>query len=334
MKVFLTGATGYVGHKLALTLANRSHQFHILVLNLQSKNIQLHHSIRVFHGDITQEKSIRLAMKDCEQVYHTAALVQHYAAQSSIFYEINVEGTRNVMEAALQLGAGKVVFTSTCGVIGPSLNEPMSEADPRLTGFSSDYDFSKFLAEKLVLSYSQNGLPAVIVSPSKVYGPGIETHSVSVNRIIKRFVQGKPTLCPANANYISNYVFIDDLVSGHILAMEKGENGEKYIVGGDNLTYTEFFDTIRSVSGTGGILLPVPENIARLYGYWNVVKSKITRSQPVFCAGSVRHIYCNKSFSSQKAIIQLGYSITPFHVALKPTIEFLNPFLCTIPAIQ
>ncbi len=334
MKVFLTGATGYVGHNLSLTLANKGYLVHILVRNLQSKNIPLHPGIKAFQGDITQEQSIRLAMQGCEQVYHTAALVQHYAAQSSIFYEINVAGTRKVMEAALQLGVRKVVFTSTCGVIGPSLNEPMSEADPRLTGFSSDYDFSKFLAEKLVKSYSQNGLHAVIVSPSKVYGPGIETHPISVNRMIKRFVQGKPTFCPANTNYTSNYVFIDDLVRGHMLAMERGESGEKYIVGGDNLTYTEFFNTIRTVSGTGGILVPIPENIARLFGYWNVVKSKIIRSQPVFCAGSVRHIYCNKSFSSQKAITQLGYSITPFPVALKPTIEFLNPFLCTIPAIQ
>ncbi len=334
MKVFLTGATGYVGHTLALTLARQGNLVHILVRNLQSKNIPRHPAIQVFQGDITKEQSIRDAMLGCEQVYHTAALVQHYAAESSIFYEINVAGTRKVMEAALQLGARKVVFTSTCGVIGPSLNEPMSETDPRLTGFSSDYDLSKFLAEKLVLSYSQNGLPAVIVSPSKVYGPGIETHPISVNRMIKRFVQGKPTFCPSNTNYISNYVFIDDLVRGHILAMEEGASGEKYILGGDNLSYTEFFNSIRLVSGSNGILLRMPENIARLFGHWHVLKSRILGTQPVFNAGSVKHIYCNKSFSSAKAIDQLGYTITPFTAALKPTIEFLNPYLCTIPAIQ
>ncbi len=334
MKIFLTGATGYVGHNLALTLARQGNLVHILVRNLQSKNIPRHPAIQVFQGDITKEKSIRVAMQGCEQVYHTAALVQHYAAEPSIFYEINVAGTRKIMDAAFHLGARKVVFTSTCGVIGPSLNEPMSETDPRLTGFSSDYDLSKFLAEKLVLSYSQNGLPAVIVSPSKVYGPGIETHPISVNLIIKRFVQGKPGFCPSNTNYISNYVFIDDLVRGHILAMEKGGNGEKYILGGDNLSYFEFFNSIRTVSGTNGMLLRVPESIARLFGYWHVLKSRILGTQPAFSAGSVKHIYCNKSFSSAKAIDQLGYTITPFTAALKPTLEFLNPYLCTIPAIQ
>jgi len=234
----------------------------------------------------------------------------------------------------LQSGVQKFVFTSSCGVIGPSLHEPMNETDPRITGFDSDYDISKFLAEKLVVEYSKKGLFTVIVSASKVYGPGIETHPISVNSTIKRFIEGKLSFCPGNPHFISNYVFINDLVRGHILAMEKGTSGEKYILGGENLSYAEFFQTIRTISGSRGILLTIPKNIARLYGCWYVIHSKLLGKEPVFSAKSVKHIYCNKSFSSAKAIEELGYSITPFVKALQSTIQFLNPYLCVTPVIQ
>ena len=334
MNVLVTGATGYVGHSLALTLAQQGNHVHILVRNLQSAFIPQHPYIHVFAGDITKKETIGIAMQGCEKVFHTAALVQHYASNPSAFYDINVEGTRNVLEAALQSGVQKFVFTSSCGVIGPSLHEPMNETDPRITGFDSDYDISKFLAEKLVVEYSKKGLFAVIVSASKVYGPGIETHPISVNSTIKRFIEGKISFCPDNLRFISNYVFIDDLINGHILAMAKGTSGEKYILGGENLSYAEFFQTIRTISGSKGILLPIPKNIARLYGCWHVIQSKLLGKEPVFSAKSVKHIYCNKSFSSAKAIEELGYSITPFVKALQSTIQFLNPYLCITPVIQ
>lgn len=335
MKILVTGATGYVGHNLSLALAQQGDQVHILVRNPQSAFIPHHPNIRVFVGDITKKETISIAMLGCEKVFHTAALVKHYASDPAIFYDTNVEGTRNVLDAALETGVLKLVFTSTCGVIGPTLLEPMNETDPRITSFDSDYDLSKFLAEKLVDEYEKKGLASVIVRPSKVYGPGVETHLISVNSTIKRFIEGKLTFCPNNLHFISNYVFINDLVKGHILAMEKGISGQKYILGGENLSYAEFFKTIRSVSGTRGILFPAPKIMAQLYGYLHVLKSKLTGKEPVFSAGSAKLFYCNKSFSSSKAISELGYSITPFAKALQPTIQFLRSyFSCATPIIH
>jgi nucleoside-diphosphate-sugar epimerase len=334
MKVLVTGATGYVGHNLALALAQQGNHVHILVRNLQSAFIPQHSNIRVFPGDITKKETIGIAIKDCENVFHTAALVKLYARRPADFYDINAEGTRHVLDAALQVGAKKFVFTSTCGVFGPSLNEPMSENDPRITGFDNDYDLSKFLAEKLVIEYAKKELFTVVVSASKVYGPGIETHPISINGTIKRFIEGKLSFCPSPSHFISNYVFIDDLVRGHILAMEKGTSGEKYILGGENLSYAAFFQTIRNVSATRGALFPIPKSIARLYGCWHVVQSKMMDKEPFFNANSVHHIYCNKSFNCSKAVKELGYTITPFAMALQSTIQFLNPYLCVTPAIH
>ena len=333
MKVFVTGATGYVGYNLALTLAQQGNRVHILVRNPQSAFIPEHSNINVFTGDITKKETIGFAMQGCEQVFHTAALVKLYATRPADFYDINVEGTRNVLEAALQTGVKKFIFTSTCGVFGPSLNEPMRETDPRIKGFDNDYDLSKFLAEKLVMEYAKKGLFTVVVSASKVFGPGIETHPISINGTIKRFMEGKPSFCPSPSHFISNYVFIDDLVKGHILAMEKGTSGEKYILGGENLSYATFYQTIRN-AGASGSLIPIPKNIASLYGYWHVIHSKMMGKEPFFNAKSVNNIYCNKSFSCSKAINELGYTITPFALALQSTIQFLNPFLCLTPAIH
>ena len=324
MKILITGATGYVGHNLAMTLALQGNDVNILVRNPQSANVPVHPNIHVFCGDITEKNTIGFAMHGCETVFHTAALVCLWAKDPSDFFTINVEGTRNMLDVALQSGVKKFVFTSTCGVIGPSVKEPMCEKDPRISGFDNDYDLSKFLAETLVTEYNSNRLLTVIVSPSKVYGPGIETHPLSINRIIRNFILGKNSFCPSPANFISNYVFIDDLVRGHILAMEKGIGGEKYILGGENLSYSEFFQAIHNVSGIRGKLLLVPKIAAKIFAWCYFVYSRLRHKTPFFTSKGINVIYCNKSFTCSKAIHQLGYTITPFAQALLPTIHFLK----------
>ncbi|MGZ8541115.1 MAG: NAD-dependent epimerase/dehydratase family protein [Chitinophagaceae bacterium] len=324
MKVLVTGATGYVGHNLALALAQQGNEVNILVRNPGSPFIPRHRKIRVFKGDIMEKISILPSIKGCERVFHTAALVRLYANRTSSFYDINVEGTRHVLDVALDTGVKKFIFTSTCGVIGPSLKKPMTETDPRIAGFNNDYDLSKFLAERLVVDYSRLGLFAVIASVTKVYGPGVETHPLSVNSIIRRFFNGQITFCPSPDHLISNYVFIDDLVKGHIQAIEKGKSGEKYILGGENLSYAGFFQILRAVSGNKGILLPISKSVARVYGGWHFVQAKLQRKEPFFTAKGVNQVFCNKSFDCSKAIKELGYTITPFTSALQQSIHFFN----------
>lgn len=127
-------------------------------------------------------------MKGCRQVYHTAAKVGVWASDPSVFYKVNVEGTRNVLDAALQCGVEKTVFTSTCGVIGPACDKPMEENDPRNIDFEIDYDLSK-KGEDLVLQYAKEGMNAFVVSPAKIYGPGNISHSLTANAIIDKFIK-------------------------------------------------------------------------------------------------------------------------------------------------
>ena len=130
MKIFVTGATGYIGNHLAHTLAGMGNEVHAIVRSDKAKELLQHPNIMLFKGDILEKESLLLAMAGCRQVYHTAAKVGVWAKDPSLFYKVNVEGTKNVLDAALQNGIEKFVFTSTCGVIGSSLYEPMNEQDP------------------------------------------------------------------------------------------------------------------------------------------------------------------------------------------------------------
>jgi nucleoside-diphosphate-sugar epimerase len=324
MKIFLTGATGYVGHQLALHLAECDYTIHILVRNIHSPNIPRHNNIIVFAGDITNKESIRAAMTGCEQVYHTAAIVKIFASDPSIFFKVNVTGTQNLLEEALALGVKKFVYTSTCGVLGSSLNCAKKENDPRTESFDNEYEFTKYLGENLVKEYSRKGLFTVIVALSKVFGPGIETHPVSVNRVISSFISGKPVFIPGRGNTIANYCFINDIVSGHMLAMQHGLGGEKYILGGYNLSYNRLFTEIKSVAGSRAMLLHLPRYIINFYAVIDWCRYLITKKEPFVTIKGIHHIFMNKEFDNRKAVQQLHYQPTPFTEALKQTIQFLK----------
>ncbi len=324
MKILITGATGYVGNSLAMSLANKGNMVNTLVRNPQSEYVPMHENIRVFEGDITNRSSIKKAIAGCEQVYHTAAMVKLWAKDASAFYKINVDGTKNVLEEAIEAKVRKLVFTSTCGVIGASLKEPLTENDPRISSFNNDYEITKFIGENLVKDYMDKGLLTVIVSLSKVFGPGIETHPVSVNRMIKKVIEGKPTFIPSPGSYLSNFCYIEDVVRGHEQAMEKGLNGEKYILGGENVSYTDFFNMLKNISGSKAMIIPAPKSIATIVAGIQWLKHKITNGELSFTSKGLTHIYCNKAFSSQKAIQQLGYTITPLKTSLESTIQFLK----------
>jgi nucleoside-diphosphate-sugar epimerase len=323
MKIFITGATGYIGNLLAHKLADAGHCVHALIRNENKAYLLDHDNIKIFFGDITNKEEIRNAIRNCEQVYHVAGNVKTWMKDPSAIFKINVEGTSNVLEEALAAGAKKLVFTSTCGVIGPALKEPMTEKDPRMTGYTLDYELSKKLAEDIVQQYIRKGLNAVIVSPSKVYGPGKTSHSLTYNAIIEKFLYKGFVLIPYPGDFEGCFGYIDDVVNGHILAMEKGKTGEKYILGGVNLSYRSFFQQIKKIYGSGRII-KIPKIIIKGWAYWQWFLYKLIHKELLFTPAVITHFYRNYIFSSDKAICELGYKITPLEEAIHKTIHFLN----------
>ena len=324
MKILITGAAGYIGNKLAHTLADSGHDVHALVRSDAAKGLLQHPNISIFLGDILNKDDLMHAMNGCRQVYHTAALVAPWVKNTNDFYTVNVNGTANVLEVAAQTGITKTVFTSTCGVIGPSLNEPMREEDPRVTGFAIDYELSKKMAEDIVLQYSKQGMNVVTVAPSKVYGPGNVSHALTSNAVIDKFIQKKVVFIPSPGNQKACFAFIDDVVNGHVLAMEKGKAGEKYILGGINISYRQFFQQVREVSCCGGKIISLSEKSLQAWAVLQWAKYKLTGVPPAFTPKAIKIVLSNYTFSSDKAVRELGYTITPLQEALHNTIHFLK----------
>lgn len=324
MKILVTGATGYIGQQLVKALTERQNTVHILVRDMHSPNIPQHDNIRVFKGDITEPASINSAIAGCERVFHAAAFAKLTAKDSSVFFKINVEGTKNILEASLKHGVKKLVYTSSGSVFGPSLKTPLCENDPRIVSFESDYDLTKHLAENLVREFTHKGLYGIIVNPSRVFGPGLSSYSNAINRFISWMLFKKIVVVPAIGKVVSNYSFIDDVIQGHLLAMEKGLAGERYIIGGENISFNTLVQTVLSESGKKNNLIQLPIAVMKAGGVLKNIAAKIIGQKTDFTPKILSRLVRNRTLSSKKAMQQLGYQITPFKEGIHQTINFLK----------
>ncbi len=325
MNVFLTGATGYVGHQLALKLAKEDYIVHALVRDVNSANLPIDKNIIAFEGDLCDYNTIVAAMKGCTYVFHTAAYTNLKCKSIANFYNSNVLGTENILNVALELDVKKVVFTSTLSVFGPSYKEnPITEVQPRLTSFANDYELTKTMSEEIVLNYVNKGLSCVILNLTRVFGPGLTTFSNGVNKLVTLIAEKNVLIVPSKLNIVSNYVYIDDVVDAHLLAIKNGKSGEKYIIGGENMNYDELFAKVKELTKSRVKILKVNYDLVRnglflisktlgLLGIGSTITPKILDA-----------LFTNRIASSQKAISQLHYKITPFNTGLNQTISFLS----------
>lgn len=324
MKILITGTTGYIGNRLAIAAATKGYDVNALVRNLSSQNLPHHPNIHFFKGDITDPASITPAIKDCHFVFHAAALTQLWNKDRSVFYKVNVDGTRNMLEAALKAAVRKFVFTSSCAVLGPSNGHPVSEDEPRITPFENDYEISKHCAEELVKEYAHKGLFALTVCPPRVYGPGLNTKGNAVNRLLGNAIKSGIAFMPSTSDALGNYAFIDDVIDGYFLANYKGARGEKYILGGENKSYKEFFTVVQNQSDKKINVFIVPDfllkSISMLIFSAHYLIGRHTHISPK----TINRISQNRSLNCNKAIEQLGYRITPFAEGIRQTINHLK----------
>jgi len=324
MNIFITGATGYIGNNLAKKLAGEGHVIHALCRNADNKVLE-HPNIKIFNGDITDVASVQKAIEGCEQVYHLAAYAKVWAKDLSIFFKLNVDGARNVFDAARNTGVSKIVFTSTGGTLGPSHNKPVEEKDERIGKPFTIYEESKTQAEELCRAYyEKHGMNIVIVNPPRVYGPGIITESNAVTRLVKLYMAGKWKIMPGDGKRTGSYVYVDDVVNGHILAMQKGRSGERYSIGGVNASYIEFFDLLAKLTGKKISLIKLPVWIMMLAGNALQLYTNITGKPPLLTPPWIRKYYYDWNVSSEKAQRELGYTYISLEDGLKKTIDWLK----------
>lgn len=325
MKIFLTGSTSSIGNYLTKKLLDEGHSLNLLVRSISDASYLAHSKVAFYEGDITNLKIINEAMKDCNQVYHLAAIAKVWLKDPTIFFKINVLGTDNILKAAFQNKINKIVITSSAGVYGPSLQGTVNENTVRSIDFFNEYESSKAMVELLVAKYIVDfKMNITIVSPTRVYGPLIHGKPASTNLLISNFVNSNWRILPGSGAEIGNYAFIEDVAEGHILAMNLGRSGHNYILGGENCSYSTFFNTLKKVAKIERKMLKIPFWVQSCFAKFQLLLAELVYFEPSITPKWLAKVQYNWDVSSEKAIKELGYKTTKLNDGLKKTVESFN----------
>ena len=277
--------------------------------------------IELMTGDIRNFASVRRAVNDCRQVYHVAADYRLWVPDPSTMYETNVEGTKHVMQAALELGVEKVIYTSTVGVWpGSSRKEPPNEDSlASLDAMVGHYKRSKFIAERQVVQFIRKGLPVIIVNPSTPIGP-MDRKPTPTGKIIVDFLRGQ---IPAYLDSGLNFVDVADVAHGHWLASEYGHIGQRYILGNKNMTLKEFFETLARQTGKKPPKIRLPYFSVLLAAYANEAVCRwITHRHPTIPVTGVKMAKKYMFFESTKAVRELNLPQRSIEAAIKQAVNW------------
>ncbi|MGC9036534.1 MAG: hopanoid-associated sugar epimerase [Verrucomicrobiia bacterium] len=328
MKCFVTGATGFVGANLCRELLKRGFSVRILLRENSPKTAIEGLNIEYAYGDVVDKNNLENLIRGCDWCFHVAASYHLWMKDYKKMYETNVEGTRNVIEAAANAGCSRIVYTSTVGCIAlPKIVDgklvPSDESAPVFESqMSNHYKLSKFKAEQAAIELAKKGAPVVIVNPSAPVGP-YDVKPTPTGRIIVDFLNRK---MPAYLDTGLNWVHVRDVAIGHILAAEKGKIGERYILGNaaGNLTMEETFKILEELSGIPAPKIKIPYFIALLFAYLNELVAKVTGIPPKAPIAGVRMAKHKMFFNPQKAINELGLPQTPVRQAFADAIEWFK----------
>lgn len=322
MKALVTGATGFVGGAVARALVRAGVDVRVLARpesdlhNLEGLTVE-----RVV-GDLRDPASLRQSLTGCQQLYHVAAHYALWAKDPSIFYDINVTGTRNVMEAASAVGIQRTVYCSTIGAIGlpPGGGLGTEDTPVALDQMAGHYKRSKFLAEQEVLKLAQKGFPVVIVNPSAPVGTG-DVRPTPTGQVIVDFMRGR---MPAYIETGMNIVDVDDVATGHLLAMQKGRQGERYILGCKNLMLREVFEILARLTGIKAPSIKLPRLAILPLAYVNHWMANLTGQPPRIPLEGVKMAKYNMHYDCSKAVRELGIPQTPPDIALDKAVRWFR----------
>jgi farnesol dehydrogenase len=324
MKYFITGSTGFIGSALANHLAEQGHQVRVLVRSKEKAKLLNEKNITLFLGTLGDRKILKDAISGVDGIFHLAAFAQPFAYDKTTYNKINVAGTKIIFDLAKEFHIRRVVFTSTAGTFGPSKEYPVDENTIRKIDFLNEYESTKFMAEKLAKDYVISGLDVVTVHPTRVYGPGVLSKSNAVTLMIKKYNQGLWRIIPGNGKRQGNYAFIEDVVNGHILAMNKGEKGAQYILGGENASYIDFFNQLKVAANKKYLLIKIPIILLKTFAAIQMQLALLFGKKPLLPPKWVKKYMYDWEVSSKKAQHEIDYKITPLSEGFTKTLEWLK----------
>jgi dihydroflavonol-4-reductase len=316
--VLVTGASGFVGWHVAR--AARERGFPVRALVRSSSHVP-ELDVECVTGDLRDPDSLKRAVAGCGLVFHVAADYRLWAANPSELYQSNVEGTRNMLSAAMAGGVERVVYTSTVGCIGVPDGGIGTESDPvSLDDMTGDYKKSKYLAERGALEFASGGAPVVVVNPTAPIGDH-DFKPTPTGRIIVDYLNGD---MPAFVDTGLNLVDVRDVALGHLLAAERGRAGERYILGCENLTLAQILGRLAGLTGRKAPGIRLPHFVAYAAGFVSTGLAQITGKPPRVPIDAVRMAKKKMFASHAKAGQELGFEPGPVDDALRRAIEWFR----------
>jgi dihydroflavonol-4-reductase len=323
MKAFVTGSTGFLGSHVARALLSRGADLRLLVrASSRLDNIADVNAERVV-GDLRDPESLKRGMAGCDVVFHVAADYRLWAVNGRELYDSNVEGTRNILSAAKQANVRRVVYTSSVATMGFGDDGRLTDEDTpvALSNMIGDYKKSKFMAEELVLTAARAGQDVVLVNPSTPIGER-DIKPTPTGQIVVDFLKRK---FPAYVDTGLNLLDVHDCAEGHLLALEKARLGERYILGGENLTLKQILDKLAAITGLPSPKIELPYFVAYATGVVDtLITGKLRRREPRVTLDAVRMGRKKMFVSSAKAEREFGWKAGPVDDALRRAADWFQ----------
>lgn len=324
MTTLITGASGFVGSGVLRQLLKAGHTVRAMLRPRSDRRNIEGLPVEATIGDLADRTSLDRAVSGCTALFHVAADYRLWVPNPTEIYDANVTGTRNVMLAAAEAGVERIVYTSSVATLGPTTNgKPADETTPvSIDGMIGHYKRSKFLAEAEVRRLAEEtGLPVVIVNPSTPVGPR-DIKPTPTGRMIVRAASGR---IPAYVDTGLNLVHVDDVAIGHLLAFEKGKVGERYVLGGCNMTLREILEVIAGIVGRPPPRIRLGHNVVMPIAYAAEAWSRLTGSgEPLVTVDGVRLARKCMYFSWEKARHELGFNPRSAYEALRDAVDWFH----------
>jgi dihydroflavonol-4-reductase len=323
VKCFVTGATGFLGSHVARQLLASGTELRLLVRPTSHLDNVADLPAEHVVGDLRDAESLRRGMSGCEYVFHVAADYRLWARNEQELYESNVDGTKNILQAARDSGVRRVIYTSSVATMGFGNNGHLTdEQSPvNLDNMIGDYKRSKFMAERLVIEAGQAGQNVVMVNPTTPIGER-DIKPTPTGQIVVDFLKKK---FPAYVDTGLNLVDVVDCADGHLLAMEKARPGERYILGSENLTLKQILDKLGAITGLPSPNVKVPYAVALAAGAWgSVVVGGMMKREPRATIEAVQMSRKKMFVTSSKAERELGWKPRGVDDALRRAVEWFQ----------
>ncbi|GAC1666754.1 MAG: NAD-dependent epimerase/dehydratase family protein [Candidatus Acidiferrum sp.] len=328
MTTLVTGAAGFLGSHVARLLVARGCKVRVLMRASSTNRAIADLSLEYVTGDLRDKASLQRAMAGVEQVFHVAADYRLWAKNKQDIYDSNVTGTRNLLEAAGSAGVKLLVYTSTVATIAVERRAradaagvaalPNEETDAKLEEMVGHYKRSKWMAEKEALAAAEKGLPVVVAMPTTPVGPW-DWKPTPTGKIIVDFLNGK---MPGYVETGLNFVGVEDCAAGHLLAAERGRSGERYLLGGENLTLKELLDTLAKITGLPAPRVKIPHGVALGVAYANTAVSRLLGREPSIPVEGVRIAHHKMFVDCSRAQRELGFAPGPVAAALERAVSW------------